>query len=120
MGGGIDLTGAERHSVDAYLETKLHEGHRRDRGITVLDLGGGGDYSLKYGPRDLTVTFLRRCVFPGSGALRRFEKVYRRGDADARSTFLRGHKHDGAQILGPERGDDEFVEHTGDVERREE
>ena len=31
----------------------------RDRGMTVMDLGGGGDYKRKYGPREFTVPHLR-------------------------------------------------------------
>jgi hypothetical protein len=54
--------------------------HWRDRGIGALDLGGGGDYKLKYGPRDFTVPFLRRSRIPGLGALRDVaEKVLTRG-----------------------------------------
>jgi hypothetical protein len=42
----------------------------RDRGMTTLDLGGGGDYKLKYGPRDFTVPYLRRSRVRGLGTLR--------------------------------------------------
>ncbi len=44
--------------------------HWRDRGMRALDLGGGGDYKLKYGPRDFTVPFFRRSRVPGLGLLR--------------------------------------------------
>lgn len=35
------------------------------RGVSVLDLGGGGDYKLKYGPRHVVVPFFRRSRVPG-------------------------------------------------------
>jgi hypothetical protein len=42
----------------------------RARGMTVLDLGGGGEYKRKYGPRELRVPFFRRSRFPGLSVLR--------------------------------------------------
>jgi hypothetical protein len=42
----------------------------KQRGIAVLDMGGGGDYKLKYGPRELTVPHFRRSRVPGLGPLR--------------------------------------------------
>ena len=52
----------------------------RDRGMTVLDLGGGGDYKRKYGPREFTVPFFRRSRVAGLGTLRDLaEKVLTRG-----------------------------------------
>jgi Acetyltransferase (GNAT) domain len=46
----------------------------RNRGMTVLDLGGGGEYKLKYGPRDFTVPFFRRSRIPGLGTMRNVAK----------------------------------------------
>ncbi len=52
----------------------------RDRGIAVMDLGGGGDYKRKYGPREFTVPFFRRSRVPALGALRDVaERVLTRG-----------------------------------------
>lgn len=52
----------------------------RDRGITVMDLGGGGAYKRKYGPREFTVPFFRRSRLPALGTLRDVaEKVLTRG-----------------------------------------
>lgn len=42
----------------------------RDAGATVLDLGGGGDYKRKFGPRELRVPFFRKSRVPGLGRLR--------------------------------------------------
>ncbi|HEX7300622.1 MAG TPA: GNAT family N-acetyltransferase [Solirubrobacteraceae bacterium] len=42
----------------------------RERGITTLDLGGGGEYKRKYGPRELRLPFFRRSRFPGLAVLR--------------------------------------------------
>jgi CelD/BcsL family acetyltransferase involved in cellulose biosynthesis len=35
----------------------------KGQGMTVLDLGGGGDYKLKYGPRELHLPFFRKSRF---------------------------------------------------------
>jgi CelD/BcsL family acetyltransferase involved in cellulose biosynthesis len=40
------------------------------RGVTILDLGGGGDYKRKFGPRELSVPFFRRSRLPGLMRLR--------------------------------------------------
>ena len=37
----------------------------RGRGMTALDLGGGGDYKRRYGPRELRLPLFRRSRFPG-------------------------------------------------------
>jgi CelD/BcsL family acetyltransferase involved in cellulose biosynthesis len=42
----------------------------RARGVTRMDLGGGGDYKRKYGPRELSVPFLRTARVPGLLTLR--------------------------------------------------
>ena len=42
----------------------------RERGISGLDLGGGGEYKRKYGPREVRVPHLRASRFPGLSALR--------------------------------------------------
>jgi Acetyltransferase (GNAT) domain len=52
----------------------------RDRGMTVMDLGGGGDYKRKYGPREFTVPFFRHSRVPALGTLRNVaEKVLTHG-----------------------------------------
>lgn len=40
------------------------------RGITALDMGGGGDYKLRYGPRQFTVPSFYRSRLPGLSRLR--------------------------------------------------
>jgi CelD/BcsL family acetyltransferase involved in cellulose biosynthesis len=35
----------------------------KERGMTVFDLGGGGEYKRKYGPRELSVPFFRKSRF---------------------------------------------------------
>ena len=40
------------------------------RGMTVLDMGGGGDYKRKYGPRELEVPFFRKSRFKALMGLR--------------------------------------------------
>ncbi len=40
------------------------------RGMTVLDMGGGGDYKRKYGPTEFTVPFFRKARIPGLLSLR--------------------------------------------------
>jgi CelD/BcsL family acetyltransferase involved in cellulose biosynthesis len=40
------------------------------RGMTVMDMGGGGDYKRRYGPRELHVPALRRSRLPLLGRLR--------------------------------------------------
>jgi hypothetical protein len=40
------------------------------RGISVLDMGGGGDYKRKYGPVELNVPAFRKSRLRGLGALR--------------------------------------------------
>ena len=42
----------------------------RERGMAYLDLGGGGAYKRKYGPREVRVPHLRASRFPGLSALR--------------------------------------------------
>jgi CelD/BcsL family acetyltransferase involved in cellulose biosynthesis len=42
----------------------------RTRGMTRIDLGGGGDYKRKYGPRELSVPFFRTARVPGLLPLR--------------------------------------------------
>jgi hypothetical protein len=44
--------------------------HWKARGVTVLDMGGGGDYKRKYGPRELSVPFFRKSRFRGLMLLR--------------------------------------------------
>jgi CelD/BcsL family acetyltransferase involved in cellulose biosynthesis len=42
----------------------------RARGISVLDMGGGGDYKRKYGPVELNIPHFRKSRLPGLGTLR--------------------------------------------------
>ena len=42
----------------------------KERGIEVLDMGGGGEYKRKYGPRESTVPHFRRSKVPGLLVLR--------------------------------------------------
>jgi hypothetical protein len=42
----------------------------QERGMTVLDTGGAGDYKRKYGTRELWVPWARRSRLPGTLALR--------------------------------------------------
>lgn len=44
--------------------------HWRERGMTRLDMGGGGEYKRKYGPTEGTVPFFRRSRVPGLAASR--------------------------------------------------
>jgi CelD/BcsL family acetyltransferase involved in cellulose biosynthesis len=47
----------------------------RARGVTALDLGGGGDYKRKYGPSELRLPFFRRSRFPGLSVLREVARL---------------------------------------------
>ena len=42
----------------------------RERGIPLLDMGGGGAYKRKYGPRERRIPFLRKSRVRGMMALR--------------------------------------------------
>jgi CelD/BcsL family acetyltransferase involved in cellulose biosynthesis len=42
----------------------------KDRGVTVLDMGGGGEYKRKYGPVELSIPFFRKSRIRGLGVLR--------------------------------------------------
>ena len=42
----------------------------RDRGVTTLDLGGGGEYKRKYGPAEVRIPFFRASRFRGLPMLR--------------------------------------------------
>jgi hypothetical protein len=44
--------------------------HLRRRGIPLLDMGGGGRYKRKYGPRERRIPFFRKSRWPGMMALR--------------------------------------------------
>lgn len=46
------------------------------RGVTALDMGGGGEYKRKYGPAELSVPFFRKSRIRGLGTLR---ELARRG-----------------------------------------
>jgi CelD/BcsL family acetyltransferase involved in cellulose biosynthesis len=47
----------------------------RERGMTTLDLGGGGEYKRKYGPREVRVPFLRVSRFRGLPVVRELARV---------------------------------------------
>jgi Acetyltransferase (GNAT) domain len=49
--------------------------HWRDRGMSTLDLGGGGDYKRKYAPRELWLPFLRRSRVPGLSHMRTLARI---------------------------------------------
>jgi CelD/BcsL family acetyltransferase involved in cellulose biosynthesis len=44
--------------------------HFRERGVRMLDLGGGGDYKRKYGAPEKLIPFVRKSRVPGMVALR--------------------------------------------------
>ena len=44
--------------------------HWKARGMTVCDMGGGGVYKRKFGPREFRASFVRRSRFPGVMLLR--------------------------------------------------
>lgn len=48
--------------------------HWKARGMTAFDMGGGGDYKRKYGPRELEVDRFTRSRFAGVSALRNAAK----------------------------------------------
>jgi hypothetical protein len=47
----------------------------RARGMTALDLCGGGEYKRRYGPRELRLPFFRRSRFRGLSALREVARM---------------------------------------------
>jgi len=47
----------------------------RERGMTALDLGGGGEYKRRYGPSEVRVPFFRRSRVPGLSLARAFARV---------------------------------------------
>jgi hypothetical protein len=52
--------------------------HFRERGVRMLDLGGGGDYKRKYGAPEKLIPFVRKSRVPGMVALRDLAaKVYK-------------------------------------------
>ena len=44
--------------------------HLRERGVPLLDMGGGGAYKRKYGPRELRIPFFRKSRIRGMMTLR--------------------------------------------------
>jgi Acetyltransferase (GNAT) domain len=63
----------------------------QERGMTVLDTGGAGDYKRKYGTRELWVPWARRSRVPGALALRGLAR-----DAVRRRQAWRGRRVAGA------------------------
>ena len=49
--------------------------HWRGAGMTTLDMGGGGDYKLRYGPREVWLPALRRSRFRGLRHMRELVRV---------------------------------------------
>lgn len=49
--------------------------HWKKLGMTSFDLGGGGDYKRKYGPREVIVTELLRSRYPGLSLMRHTAKA---------------------------------------------
>jgi hypothetical protein len=47
----------------------------RERGMIALDLGGGGEYKRRYGPREVRLPFFRRSRVPGLSLARALAKV---------------------------------------------
>jgi CelD/BcsL family acetyltransferase involved in cellulose biosynthesis len=47
----------------------------RERGMTALDLGGGGEYKRRYGPREVRIPFFRRSRVPGLSLARALARV---------------------------------------------
>jgi CelD/BcsL family acetyltransferase involved in cellulose biosynthesis len=70
----------------------------RVHGMTVLDLGGGGEYKRRYGPREVSVPFFRRSRFPGLPLLREIARVA----VDRRHAWL-GRRRGGAHERPPTR-----------------
>jgi CelD/BcsL family acetyltransferase involved in cellulose biosynthesis len=73
----------------------------KERGMTVLDMGGGGDYKRKYAPRELRVPFFRKSRFAplmvlreGASAVTRIRQ-HEAVASFARGRFGRGAKGDG-------------------------
>jgi len=67
----------------------------KERGMTVLDMGGGGDYKRKYAPRELSVPFFRKSRFAPVMVLREgASAVTRIRQHDASLTRGRGEKGD--------------------------
>ena len=42
----------------------------KERGIPALDMGGGGDFKRKFGPRERRIPFVRKSRVPGLMTLR--------------------------------------------------
>jgi Acetyltransferase (GNAT) domain len=57
----------------------------KSRGMSVLDMGGGGDYKRRYGPRELRQPFFRKSRVPGLMPLREGARLLAR----ARQTRVR-------------------------------
>lgn len=47
----------------------------KQRGVQRFDLGGGGDYKRKYGPREVWLPFLRKSRLPGVALMREGARV---------------------------------------------
>ena len=71
----------------------------KERGMTVFDLGGGGEYKRKFGPHELSIPFFRKSRFAALMLLR--EGARRVGRARQRT--LRGGRDDGSAADAHER-----------------
>jgi hypothetical protein len=68
----------------------------KERGMTVLDMGGGGDYKRKYAPRELSVPFFRKSRFAPVMVLREgASAVTRIRQHDAVASLTRGRAEKG-------------------------
>jgi CelD/BcsL family acetyltransferase involved in cellulose biosynthesis len=64
----------------------------REQGMSTFDMGGGGDYKRRYGPRELYVPFFRRSRVPGLSHMRALARA-----ATAGRQMWRGRRKSGAR-----------------------
>jgi hypothetical protein len=64
--------------------------HFRERGVRMLDLGGGGDYKRKYGAPEKLIPYVRKSRVPGMVALRDLAARVYKGRATRAKTILVG------------------------------
>ncbi len=64
--------------------------HFRERGVRMLDLGGGGDYKRKYGAPEKLIPYVRKSRVPGMVALRDLAARVYQGRATRAKKILAG------------------------------
>ena len=64
--------------------------HFRERGVRMLDLGGGGDYKRKYGAPEKLIPYVRKSRVPGMVALRDLAARVYKGRATRAKAILAG------------------------------